>query len=730
MAGFSTGPQFAQIDTWLGSQTANGTWPDVNYASGCSAQRANWPAQQHWVRVITLAAAWSGLNPAAPTSYANDPKLLAAALKGMDWWFANDFTSFDCLGSGGDATKTCPCGTPGMWNTNWFGQVILIPQLASTACLIVSTTNLTDAQKFGCYNIPNRPYQIRDTSIPGVGYLTGANMINVMQNSLSMGLYTSNATIVAETLKSAMGALLFADEPVEDGIHRDGSFLQHAGIIYNGNYGKDLLNAFIQLEGEVIGTSFAANDTIREAFATQVKGSEWMIFVDKETKQQRWDFNVIGRFVAFPTQDLQASADINFNVTKLAAATADFTGANSLTDTVKRLKSNGSVPLVGNKGFWSSDYMVHRRDNYILGNKMISNRSHNTEYTNSANPLGYHLGQGTLFSYVTGNEYKDIQAQWDWYLIPGTTDLLRVPQLDSKWTGVTGKRSFVGTVSDGSVGASAMDYIDPHDGSLAFRKAWFYFDDSVLVTTTAVVVDRSVAGIGNAPVISVLDNRRKAEGGISVDGKTVGSGDVTGKTLFYGGNGYLSHGVPFNLTLDESTRSGNWSAISTSTAGVNSADIFSAYTTTPATTYSYQFFPATSKDKLAKEATSPSVTPIDVNGTLGAAGNGRLGLIFWPGSASTVTVDRRTIGWGNGGQITINSPQPATYLFSLKGDQLAITVSDPSQTLTSVSFTITATGGNFKCPGGTCTRQGNQLTFTVALPTGGFTGSSVIVKTA
>lgn len=67
-------------------------------------------------------------------------------------------------------------------------------------------------------------------------------MINVMQNSLSMALYTNNATIVSDTLTRAMGAVLFADQPVEDGIHRDGSFLQHAGIIYNGNYGKDLVS--------------------------------------------------------------------------------------------------------------------------------------------------------------------------------------------------------------------------------------------------------------------------------------------------------------------------------------------------------------------------------------------------------------------------------------------------------------------------------------------------------
>jgi ABC-type thiamine transport system substrate-binding protein len=49
------------------------------------------------------------------------------------------------------------------------------------------------------------------------------------------------------------------------------------------------LNAFIQLEGEAIGTSFAANESTRAAFATDVAGGEWMIYVDSETKQEHWD---------------------------------------------------------------------------------------------------------------------------------------------------------------------------------------------------------------------------------------------------------------------------------------------------------------------------------------------------------------------------------------------------------------------------------------------------------
>ncbi len=122
----------------------------------------------------------------------------------------------------------------------------------------------------------------------------------------------------------------------------------------------------------------------------------------------------------------------------------------------------------------------------MLTNKMISNRSHNTEYTNLANPFGYHLGQGTLFSYVNGYEYRDIQNAWDWNLIPGTTVLLddeKVPRNSSK-IGVTGNMSFVGVVSDDWVGTSVEDYIDTYDGSLSYRKAWFFLDDSVLITTS------------------------------------------------------------------------------------------------------------------------------------------------------------------------------------------------------------------------------------------------------
>lgn len=55
---------------------------------------------------------------------------------------------------------------------------------------------------------------------------------------------------------------------------------------------------------------------------------------------------------------MQAISDINFNVSKLSTATAAFTGADDLSDTVRRIASNGTEQLLGNKGFYAADYMV------------------------------------------------------------------------------------------------------------------------------------------------------------------------------------------------------------------------------------------------------------------------------------------------------------------------------------------------------------------------------------
>ena len=138
-------------------------------------ERSNWPIQLHWNKLITLAAAWSGLNPAIPSNWTNDDSVLSAAKKGLDYWFNNDYTPADCIGLGGQSGSGCPCGTRGLWNTNWFDQVILIPQLCTTTCLLLED-QLSESEMQGCVRIGSRAYDRSNGTTNGVVALTGANV--------------------------------------------------------------------------------------------------------------------------------------------------------------------------------------------------------------------------------------------------------------------------------------------------------------------------------------------------------------------------------------------------------------------------------------------------------------------------------------------------------------------------------------------------------------------------
>lgn len=67
-----------------------------------------------------MSGAWHGGLPGTE-QYIQDATLRAAISLAMDYWFDNDFTVPGCLDSGG--ASSCPCGTPGFWNTNWFSNV-------------------------------------------------------------------------------------------------------------------------------------------------------------------------------------------------------------------------------------------------------------------------------------------------------------------------------------------------------------------------------------------------------------------------------------------------------------------------------------------------------------------------------------------------------------------------------------------------------------------------------
>ena len=94
--------------------------------------------------------------------------------------------------------------------------------------------------------------------------------------------------------------------------------------------------------------------------------------------------------------------------------------------------------------------------NYVSTLKMYSSRTHNAECTNTQNPFGFHLADGTTYTYVTGDEYEDIAAAWDWNMIPGTTVDYGATPLNCDTENQVGVENFVGGASTGKLGAAVM----------------------------------------------------------------------------------------------------------------------------------------------------------------------------------------------------------------------------------------------------------------------------------
>lgn len=80
-------------------------------------------------------------------------------------------------------------------------QLILIPQLVGQSCLLLNSNNstLSDTQLSGCTTVLSRTYAQRDNYVNGIGYLTGANTLDVASIIIDLGLLNNNASLVQQS---------------------------------------------------------------------------------------------------------------------------------------------------------------------------------------------------------------------------------------------------------------------------------------------------------------------------------------------------------------------------------------------------------------------------------------------------------------------------------------------------------------------------------------------------
>ena len=136
----------------------------------------------------------------------------------------------------------------------------------------------------------------------------------------------------------------------------------------------------------------------------------------------------------------------------------------------ERLQGQGK-PLTGHRSFGRSRVTFHQRPAFYSSLRLRTSRFPRHDFAPaSAPPVG-----GTIYYLRHGQEYAGMQDRWNLRQLPGLTAVQRdhaAPPLDGSET-----PRLLGCVSEGEFGVGAVEQAD---AGLHARKAWFFFDESVV----------------------------------------------------------------------------------------------------------------------------------------------------------------------------------------------------------------------------------------------------------
>ncbi|QHI69320.1 chondroitinase family polysaccharide lyase [Tichowtungia aerotolerans] len=166
-------------------------------------------------------------------------------------------------------------------------------------------------------------------------------------------------------------------------------------------------------------------------------------------------------------------------------------GAVELMEQTAALSTPAEAPP---SGHWAHNYSllsVHRRDNWMVSVKGMSQYSASTEHYYHENEFGRYLGHGGIQIFNQGNPVTReasgvVEDGWDWNRIPGTTAITLPASLLVKksWDeNVLMKKRFTGGLSlENRDGAFVMELDDYpwRDRNVQGRTTLFFFDDLIV----------------------------------------------------------------------------------------------------------------------------------------------------------------------------------------------------------------------------------------------------------
>lgn len=646
-----------------GSLGPEGKWPDIDYGD---QSRSEWKAVSHLQNLLRMAVAYrigaEGGRPDAPLK-----QKITAALR---WWLEAD-----------------------PQNPNWWHNQIGTPKLLGETALFLGDDVPPDAL----------PHIISVLKRSDWTKWAGQNLVWGCENQIVRGLLSRDPEVVKQGF-ARMYEEVRTSPPGGEGIMPDFSFHQHGAQFYSGGYGLNFasdVGAFIAFAW---GTASQA-PTDRMALYTRyvLDGEAWM------TRGNTFDYSATGREITRKGKVATPRAEQGLTLTTIGQAF-------HLGDVVRLLAGlgvprkeeyaafaarlegrRGAPQLSGNRHYWCSDYMAHRRPQFFASVRMFSSRLVNTEIINGEGKRSHHLADGCTFVYRSGDEYRDIFPVWDWSKVPGTTAELKELSPDDGGPRYKTDAVFVGGVSDGAYGLAAQELRREH---LRARKAWMMLDDGFVALGAGITCD------SDRPVVTSVNQ-------CLLRGRVV---EAPGANfVWHDGVAYLlPAGQKFRVTHGAQT--GRWSDIGVGSDKPVTEQVFSLWLDHGArpgdAEYVYVVIPGLSKAVAARRARDTGVEILSNGAALQAVSAPKLGLVgvvFW------------SAGRLESGRQTISADQPCLLMVQERGKRLRVGVANPKNEALRLKVTI---GRKLTGENATHTAAGTTITFD--LPGGAMAGSTVV----
>lgn len=496
----------SELDTeiWYTTLRANGKWPDIKYDD---TELSAWKIPIHLKRVQIMATQF--ITP--QSKFYRNKELFKSINRAIDHWTAKRYQS-----------------------SNWWHNEIGVPRYMRD--IIILLHDQLDSTRLKKMLDVMGQLRVHDN------YLAG-NLIWCADLGLHYGALTNDKKLMQRCRDLITKEITISSG---EGIQPDYSFQQHGRRLQMFQYGKAYIWEGLRIAWQLHGTSLSIpEEKIKLLTDVVLNGWQWMA---------RGIYTVPGTMDRSSSRKGELKAA---DIRPLIPFMMELYPAKKAAIQHMCFIMNQKQILRGFRHYPYSDFMAYHRPGFSFFLKTISTRTLPTESINRENLKGKLLNSGDAYLIKNGEEYTDLMPVWNWSLLPGVTTFDGAHAIERK--------TFVGAVTDGESGATAMDYIMKDSTSknkFHARKLWACFDNEVI----CLIGNTQNSNIPRT-IYTALDQCRWKGSVITSLSKTPLMDGVHQlrnlKWVYHNGFAYIPL-IPCDMSIRLETVSGSWHSINNS----------------------------------------------------------------------------------------------------------------------------------------------------------------------